>query len=150
MPVKKISKSVKRRLTILIPVFTVIFLISLFTFFTYMIRINNIKKERDKLLDEYEVLKAREEVLVNEIARLKDPEYIAKFAREKYYYTKNGEYVIRVEEEEIKDVVDNNMIDTKVYYLLTAAGSLIILLSFIAWIKQKKDMEINTNHKLSR
>jgi cell division protein FtsB len=41
---------------------------------------------------------AEEENLKEEINRLQDPEYMAKYAREKYLYSKNGEIIIKIEE----------------------------------------------------
>jgi cell division protein FtsB len=36
--------------------------------------------------------------LKEEINRLQDPEYMAKYAREKYLYSKNGEIIIKIED----------------------------------------------------
>ena len=48
------------------------------------------KAEDDKLHEE--------EVLNDEISRLEDPEYLAKYAREKYLYSKKDEIIIKIEE----------------------------------------------------
>ena len=39
-----------------------------------------------------------EEVLNDEISKLEDPEYLAKYAREKYLYSKKDEIIIKIEE----------------------------------------------------
>ncbi|NLC48199.1 MAG: septum formation initiator family protein, partial [Tenericutes bacterium] len=39
-----------------------------------------------------------EETLKSEINKLKDPEYMARYAREKYLYSKNDEIIIKIEE----------------------------------------------------
>ena len=31
--------------------------------------------------------------------KLQDPDYIARYAREKYFYSKDGEYIIKIPEE---------------------------------------------------
>ena len=36
----------------------------------------------------------KEENLENEVVKLQDPEYVAKYARERFLYTKEGEIVI--------------------------------------------------------
>ena len=37
------------------------------------------------------------EVLEGDILRLNDPEYIAKYVREKYFYSKDGEFILRLD-----------------------------------------------------
>ena len=55
-------------------------------------------KELVKLEEEQISLTDREEELEADIKRLSDPEYIARFAREKYFYSKEGEIILRIEE----------------------------------------------------
>ena len=56
------------------------------------------KKETEDLkLKLVETLEEEDE-LKSQIAKLQDPEYIAKYAREKYLYSKNGEIIIRIED----------------------------------------------------
>ena len=38
----------------------------------------------------------KEDELSDEVNKLQDPEYVAKYAREKYLYTKDGEIIIDV------------------------------------------------------
>ena len=45
-------------------------------------------------------LKDNEEKLESEIKRLQDPEYLARYAREKYFYSKENELIIRIPEKE--------------------------------------------------
>ena len=45
-------------------------------------------------------LKDNEEKLESEINRLQDPEYLARYAREKYFYSKENELIIRIPEKE--------------------------------------------------
>lgn len=60
--------------------------------------VNIYKKYQEKkvLTTELEELKKEEEVLRANVDKLKDPDYIARYAREKYLYTKDGEYVIKL------------------------------------------------------
>lgn len=58
-----------------------------------MIEISNEKKELQSKLDS---LKDEEEVLNSDIKKLEDPEYVARYAREKYLYSKDGELIIRI------------------------------------------------------
>ena len=51
------------------------------------------KKEYNKIISE---LKEKEEELNNTVTKLQDPDYVARYAREKYLYSKDGEIIIRV------------------------------------------------------
>jgi len=53
-------------------------------------------KEADELEKKIAVLTEKEENLNNEISRLQDKDYLARYAREKYFYSKNGELIIRL------------------------------------------------------
>lgn len=41
-------------------------------------------------------LTRKEDDLNNEIIKLQDKDYLARYAREKYFYSKNGELIIRI------------------------------------------------------
>ena len=47
-------------------------------------------------------LEEEAENLNNEIKRLQDEEYLARYAREKYFYSKDGELIIRIPTEDEK------------------------------------------------
>ena len=53
-------------------------------------------KEADELEKRIATLTLEEEELNNEINRLQDKDYLARYAREKYFYSKNGELIIRI------------------------------------------------------
>ncbi len=59
-------------------------------------------KEKAELEKKILALKTEEEELTVDVERLQDPEYIARYLREKYFYSKNGEYIIRIPEESKK------------------------------------------------
>ena len=52
--------------------------------------------EADELEKRIATLTEEEEELNNEINRLQDKDYLARYAREKYFYSKNGELIIRI------------------------------------------------------
>lgn len=56
-------------------------------------------KEKEELEDKILALKQQEEELSIDVERLQDPEYVARYLREKYFYSKNGEYIIRIPEQ---------------------------------------------------
>ncbi|UKI29312.1 MAG: septum formation initiator family protein [Clostridium sp.] len=43
-------------------------------------------------------IRKKEEELNSEVTKLQDDEYVAKYAREKYMYSKDGEYIIKIAE----------------------------------------------------
>ena len=45
-------------------------------------------------------LKDEEDKLNSDIKKLKDPEYVARYAREKYMYSKDGELIIRIPDDD--------------------------------------------------
>ncbi len=53
-------------------------------------------KEADELEKRKIALQEREQELNNEIERLQDTDYLARYAREKYFYSKDGELIIRL------------------------------------------------------
>ena len=42
-------------------------------------------------------------LLKSEVAKLQDPDYVARYAREKYLYSKSGEIIIRIPENNNKE-----------------------------------------------
>lgn len=64
--------------------------------------INIIKKEKVKLEARIVALVEEEKKLEADIQKLEDPTYIARYAREKYLYSKDGELIIRFDDESKK------------------------------------------------
>lgn len=56
----------------------------------------NMKNENKELEVKLEDLKEEEEILKSEVNKLKDPVYVAKYAREKFLYSGDNEYIIRM------------------------------------------------------
>lgn len=68
--------------------------------------INSVAKDWTKILDnnnkiktltkEYSELLSEEEKLISEVTKLQDDDYIARYAKEKYMYSADGETIIRI------------------------------------------------------
>lgn len=132
---KKVSRKVKRRLTFIGPIFIGIFVVFSITIFSYIYKIDQLSTEKRILQNNLEKLTNEEESLTTEIEKLRDPDYIAKYARENYFYTKDGEYVIK-----IKDKTDDNeIIISRKSEILYAVITVFILLGtfLIIYIKKK-------------
>lgn len=62
--------------------------------------INSIRKkkqEKKELTKKLEKLKDEEVTLSDDVEKLKNPEYAARYAREKYFYSKNGEKILKID-----------------------------------------------------
>lgn len=69
-----------------------------YTLFNNLYKINDIKNKLDELEKEKIALSEKEAELEADIKRLSDSEYIARYAREKYFYSKEGEIILRMDE----------------------------------------------------
>ena len=95
MAKKKIPKSRKVRLVVFGIPCVVAFLFCCLTVVRDAYKIIALTNEEKALVEKLDNLKNQKELLENEIEKLHDSEYLARFARENYYYTKEGEYVIK-------------------------------------------------------
>lgn len=94
----KITKKDKRRFLIWSMLITIIIsYIGVFSF-NYWSKILANQKEKIELENKYNELLQEEANLNDEINKLQDPEYVAKYAREKYSYSKENELIIKVPE----------------------------------------------------
>ena len=92
----KKDKKVKRRIRVYLVV-----IIGLLSFFVYKMsyywpKIFSNYEEKVILDNQYESLLKEEKKLSTDILKLKDPDYIARYAREKYMYSKDGEVIIKI------------------------------------------------------
>ncbi len=53
-------------------------------------------KEKKELEEKLVLLKEDGESLSIDVEKLKDPEYVARYLKEKYFYSSDGEYIIRL------------------------------------------------------
>ena len=70
-----------------------------FTIGKYWIEIFEKYQEKKVLDEELTKLKEKEEELKVDANKLQNPDYIARYAREKYLYSKDGEYILQIPEE---------------------------------------------------
>lgn len=136
---KKISKKSKRRLVILGPLSLFVISFFIFTLLSYTINIISLKNQEQELKEKLVALELEEEELKDEIIKLKDPDYIAKYAREKYYYTKDGEYVIKMEEKADEITANDESKNYRNYIIY--GGCLILFIIFIFIFKKRKSKE---------
>ena len=68
------------------------------TIFSYATQIVRTKNEIKEMKVAYTEKLEEEDQLNDEISKLQDPEYLAKYAREKYLYSKDDEIIIKIED----------------------------------------------------
>ena len=94
---KKISYS-KVRLFFCFIIFCIVTVFLVYNCFGNIKMISEMKKEKQELEKKIVELQEEKTVLENNLLKLEDPEYIAKYVREKYYFSKNGELILKMDE----------------------------------------------------
>ena len=137
MKTRRISKSRKRRILVLGTISIIVFVCFLVNVFTYSYKIIKLTSEQNKLearLDELKTLKENKET---EIEKLNDPEYVAKYARENYLYTRDGEIVIKsIDTTEKAEELLRDMKKETLLYKYILVGSAVGFILIIAIIKR--------------
>lgn len=62
-----------------------------------VIKINQKKTEKKELTAKLSELEEEEQTLSDDVEKLQNPEYAARYAREKYLYSKNGEKILKID-----------------------------------------------------
>lgn len=93
---RKTSKS-KIRIFISLVVFMFVTVALGYDCLNNVLKIQEMKKEKKNLEERLVVLQEEKESLELDILRLEDPDYIAKYVREKYFYSKDGELILRLD-----------------------------------------------------
>lgn len=92
---KKDKKVVKRMLFLGISSLAII-IGTTFTIGKYWIEIYDKYQEKKELKHKLVALKDKQDELQVDADKLQDPDYIARYAREKYSYSKDGEIILRI------------------------------------------------------
>ncbi len=96
---KKVKNSAKRLVTLGFVSIALIVIIGV-TLFSILSDIVNKYKEKQELENKLIALQEKEVELEKDVNKLKDPEYLARYAREKYFYSKDGEYILRIPDDD--------------------------------------------------
>ena len=96
---KKKANKTKRRLVVIVPICLIVLGTIFVAIGSYWVKIVNKYQEKKQLENDIVALKEKEEQLKVDVDRLEDPDYVARFAREKYMYSKDGEIILRLPEE---------------------------------------------------
>ena len=130
----RVSKKSKRRLMI----FGILSVIAIFYFFVTLIGYTysyiSLKQEESKLKAELVALQDEKANLKIEIEKLNDPEYVARYAKENYLYSSDGEYVIKIDSKEVEQPVEVK--DNQLLYIMI--GELLLFAILLLFIRIKK------------
>ncbi len=96
---KNTSRKAKRRILLLGLTSIIIIFAMTFTIGKYWVEIFEKYQEKKELDKELTLLKEKEEELKVDAKKLQNPDYIARYAREKYQYSKDGEFILQIPEE---------------------------------------------------
>ncbi len=94
------TKAKSRRRMLFLGLTSIIVIVATtFTIGKYWIEIYDKYQEKNRLEKELVSLKNKEKKLKVDANKLQDPDYIARYAREKYLYSKDGEFILKIPEE---------------------------------------------------
>ncbi len=132
---KSMKKKAKRRLMFFGTLSCFMIAYFIFSSTLAIIKIVNLNNEKKALNTELKSLKKDETDLAVEIEKLKDPDYLARYARENYLYSKDGEYIIKLDDQE-KEKETEEKVDWKDYkYVFIGGGVFVIIL--VIWLIKK-------------
>ena len=100
MAKKKTNRKVKNRMFLFFIIFGTIIASLSYSFFSNVQKMIEINKQKKELKEKLASLEEEENVLNSDIKKLEDPDYVARYAREKYLYSKEGELIIRIPDDE--------------------------------------------------
>lgn len=136
MASKRVSKASKRRLFTFGTLSFIVIGYFFFSLVTYSISLGKLSSEQSQLESKLVMLQANEKNLKIEIQKLKDPDYVARYARENYLYSKDGEYIIKIKPAEELDKEDLSNLEVIDYKFIILLGGLVILT--VIYIVKKK------------
>lgn len=94
------TKTKSRRRMLFLGLTSIIVIVATtFTIGKYWIEIYDKYQEQKRLEKKLISLKNKEKKLKVDANKLQDPDYIARYAREKYLYSKDGEFILKIPEE---------------------------------------------------
>ena len=136
---KKFSRTSKRRLAFFGTLYLIVIGYAVFSFVYYSVNLLKAKNENINLENKLKSLQNDEENLKIEIQKLKDPEYIARYARENYSYSKDGEYIIKLDSSNKNEKQEKKQNNNYIYYVVI--GCCFIIIVTVLLNKKKKPVK---------
>lgn len=139
MTKRRITKASKRRLTFFGTISVIAIIYFVFSLFLNIYSIYSLTIEKNNLEKKYINLQEKAEELKIDIEKFNDEKYLADYARENYLYTKDGEYVIKLDDlNETKDNIEKLDFDIKNNYIVLVLSVLMFLIFIYIMLKGKK------------
>lgn len=148
---RRISKASKRRLSIFGTLSLVAIIYFLFSLVYNVYTIYDLTIQKSNLEKRYVELKEEAEELKIDIEKLSDEKYLANYAREKYLYSKDGEVILQINEDDLKklsedvkntnegiDIINLKLNRTYTLVALFSVFAIIIIYIIIKGRKKKK------------
>lgn len=92
----KVNRLQKKRVLLLSAALIIFVLFLISTVFQDWLQIIDNRKQTKEFSAYYQELLEEQASLNSEVVKLQDPEYVARYAREKYMYTKDGETILKI------------------------------------------------------
>ena len=142
----KMTRQAKARLLFFTPFCIIAILIFAFKLGSYTKTIYDLQNETNKLEKLYSSLQDEGDNLKTEITKLHDPEYIARYARENYDYSKEGEIIIKIADSKknINDIKKNQKDDR---FVLIVIAFILLIMIFIYIIGKSGQIRKNNKKK---
>lgn len=140
---RRISRASKRRLSLFGTLSVVAIIYCAFSLIYNVYQIINLTNQKYKLEKYYSQLQENAEELKIDIDKLNDKEYLANYARENYLYSKDGEYVLKIEDsEEDSEIAEEtiNILNKEINknYLIISLSAIVLLIFISVFIKGRK------------
>lgn len=136
MAKRRISKASKKRLIVFGTASLIVILYFCFQLIYNIYMIYNLTSEKNQLEKLYVELQEEGESLKIDIEKFNDKNYLANYARENYLYSKDGEYIIQMDDVEKTDEDISKEINKN--YLILGLSLLMILIFVYILLKDKK------------
>ena len=86
----------KKKMFLLCTFSIIMIFVTCLSTFKYWVEIYDKYQENKKLDTELKKLKKKEAALKADVNKMQDADYIARYAREKYLYSKEGEFILNI------------------------------------------------------
>lgn len=142
---RKVTRASKRRLLFFGTISIIVISYFIINTFSMLSTIKNLSAEQQTLQNNLVSLQEDETNLNKELSKLKNDEYKAKYAREKFLYSKeNGEYIFANILDKEEDIIEEQTQNSSLYSYVIA--TIIILLLFIVLFILKRIRRMNVKN----
>ena len=145
MKKRKVKKSVVKFFLRVVSIVVIIYFC--ITTVSYGIKIKTLSSREKELNKNLLELKENEEKLKTDILKLNDKEYIARYAREHYLYTRDGEFALKFDDDNKEEIVKEDKEDYKNIYIIVGSSFLILIVVFVKHKIGKKNLNNVKNNQ---